>query len=139
MADGRSISTDTAFCGNSKSPTAGLPIAGGFLATEAGSGEIPAHSGSTRHAGNIADNTGTTNNATIASSHTRCRVAAESRLRIMAATAANISSAVPSTAESTSSRLDALNSLTTVSTVRFISTALLLCLFDQRNQPLTLV
>ena len=59
--------------------------------------------------GNIADNTGTTSIATIASSHTRYRVAAESRFSIMAATAASTSSAVPLTAESTSTRLDALN------------------------------
>src|SRR6267142_3129661 len=65
---------------------------GGLVATT-GSGEIPAHTGST----------------------------------------------VPLTAESTSSRLDALNTPATVRIVRFISVALLLCLFDQRNQPLALV
>src|SRR5262245_3827923 len=42
-------------------------------------------------------------------------------------------------AESTSSRLDALNTPATVSIVRFISAALLLCLLDQRNQTLTLI
>jgi hypothetical protein len=55
--------------------------------------------------GNIADNTGTASIVTIAESHTRCRVAAESRLRIMAAIAADTSSAVPLTAASISSRL----------------------------------
>src|SRR4051794_31273448 len=57
----------------------------------------------------------------------------------MAAIAAKTSSTVPLTAESTSSRLVALNIPAKLSIVRFISAALLLCLFDQRNQPLTLV
>ena len=56
----------------------------------------------------IADNTGTASSATIASSQKRWQLAAESRLKRTAATAANTSSAVPLTAESTSSRLGAL-------------------------------
>jgi hypothetical protein len=45
---------------------------------------------------------------------------------MMATAVATISSAVPLTAESTSRRLDALNTPATVSIVRFISAALLL-------------
>src|SRR5205807_3131734 len=95
--------------------------------------------GSTRHWGNSADNAGTTSSATSASSHTRCRAAAESRLNIRAETHADTRSTVPLTAESTSSRLDAPNTPATVRIVRFISAPLLLCLLDQRDQPPALV
>src|SRR5262249_40587644 len=139
VSNGSSTSTGSALPGNSTTPSARLAIAGRVAPTTTGSRGIPAHSGSTRHRGNSADKTGTTSSATIASSQTRCRVAAESRLRQMAAMAATTRSATPLTAESAKSRLDALVTPASMSIVRFILVALQLCLFDQRDQPLALV
>src|SRR4051794_23218877 len=55
-----------------------------------------------------------------------------------AATDASTKSAAPLTAESNNSSLDAPNAAITVRIVRFMLTALVLCLFDQRDQPLAL-
>src|SRR5262249_8373221 len=139
VSNGSSTSTGSALPGNSTTPSARLAIAGRVAPTTTGSRGIPAHSGSTRHRGNSADKTGTTSSATIASSQTRCRVAAESRRRKMAAMAATTRSARPLTAESAKSRLDALVTPASMSIVRFMLVALPLCLLDQRNQPLALV
>jgi hypothetical protein len=127
--------------GNSITASLGLKSTGVliFSATAIdGLGEF-IQAGSTCHCGNMADKTGTASIATIANIQTKCLVAAESRLRIKAATAAKASSTVPLIAESNSSRLEALNTPATANIVRFMLSALLLGLFDQCDQTLTFI
>src|SRR5690242_11246625 len=119
-----------AFGGTRIAASTGPALGGRALSTTVGSS---AQAGSTRHAGSVADRTGTNRIATIASIQTRCRVAAESRLKRAAATAASPRSTVALTAESRMSRRDAP---ATARIERLISAALLLCALDERDQPL---
>ena len=72
----------------------------------------------------------------MATSHTKCLVAAESCLRKNTLVAASNSSAVPLIAESISSKLETLLTEIRMNNARFISATLLPGVFDQRNQTI---
>ena len=92
--------------------------------------EIAAHAGSTCHCGNSTDKTGMNSIATMATSQTKWRIAAESRFSMTATQAAPSRITLPLIAESISSKLEVPNTRPKDVRARFISTSLFLGLFD---------